>query len=343
MPRSAFGWDLIDFDKLKRPSTAFAASVYIFVFIILIVVLFLVGASIWRLIAGAGDYSSEKGADAARNLLFAIGAILAAPFIAWRTWISHLQWKNSNEQLAIQGETLNTSLLMKSIDMLGAMRDENIIKIDSDKNESYQNVKRKNLELRIGGILILKRIVISSEKESLYIIDILREYIVSNTQEAVVELDRNFSEEGSGGRSFNPESFKKSSIDVEICVKAISEISQKIGNHAKISLGKSLISNINLSKLDFKYIDMSDCYMICVDLSNASMDFCKIDGEKMFDCKFYGTNLALSYFESQPYKRFYHADDRTVLPSGYEYVVDYVNFIYQYKIEPSRYFVKKRN
>lgn len=340
MPRSAFGWDLIDFDRLKRPPTAFAASVYIFVFLILVVILALVGASLWRLVAGVGDYNSEKGADAARNLLLSIGAILAAPFIAWRTWISHLQWKNSIDQLKIQSETLNTSLLTKAVDMLGAMRDEHVEITNKDQSTTYQIIKRANPELRIGGILILKRIAMNSTKEIQYILDILKQYLSSNTEKERNNLEKILeSEEELQYHDYDWEYYKKSSIYVEVCIRSIIDISQIYGLHYDFSFGRSVISKVSMSGVAIEYFDMFDCYMVGVSFFGAKLDGCSIDGDKLIDCSFYGADLSTSFFSSRSGKRFYAIDDDTKIPEGYEFGVEKYRDP-DFEFEPRRFFVK---
>ncbi|PJA60330.1 MAG: hypothetical protein CO163_04350, partial [Rhodobacterales bacterium CG_4_9_14_3_um_filter_71_31] len=92
-----------------------------------------------------------------RNSLLVIGVIVGAPFVVWRTMIA-------DRQTAINQQTHYTDLYTKAVEMLGA-----------DKVEKRDGKERSvpNIEVRLGAIYALQRVMNQSDADYLPILKTL--------------------------------------------------------------------------------------------------------------------------------------------------------------------------
>ena len=90
-----------------------------------------------------------------------IATILGAPFIIWRSWVAHQDYKVKE-----QGHI--TDRINKAVENLGAHK----------TNKDRETIP--NLEVRIGGILALERIAQDSLRDHIQIMEILSAYIRKN-------------------------------------------------------------------------------------------------------------------------------------------------------------------
>jgi len=99
-----------------------------------------------------------------RNSLLVIGVIVGAPFVVWRTMIA-------DRQTAINQQTHYTDLYTKAVEMLGA-----------DKVEKRDGKERSvpNIEVRLGAIYALQRVMNQSDADYLPILKTLCAYVREN-------------------------------------------------------------------------------------------------------------------------------------------------------------------
>jgi len=99
-----------------------------------------------------------------RNSLLVIGVIVGAPFVVWRTMIA-------DRQTAINQQTHYTDLYAKAVEMLGA-----------DKVEKRDGKERSvpNIEVRLGAIYALQRVMNQSDADYLPILKTLCAYVREN-------------------------------------------------------------------------------------------------------------------------------------------------------------------
>ncbi len=322
----ANGWRLIDWDVFKRPPVWFAASCHILALAVICLLLFLTISALWRLAVGTGDYDHQAGADHARNLLIAVGAIVAAPFVVWRTWIVHQQWKTSTEQVQIQNDTLQTSLLTKAIEMLGSTR-EQISGASIDPKEPAGPDNRKeikkivpNTEARLGAMLILKRIANESPKDKLSIIEIFTSYLKEHTSYEYLSNINYIYNEGPEQGLFDPYETRRSESDIDLAIKTLISLNSDASD-TRISLDEVSISHIDLSNRSICNIDFSHSLLICVNFSNSTFKNCNIKIRNVFDCEFWGSDLSSANLIIYGHDRLQYIDENTKLPNNENYEI----------------------
>jgi len=179
------GWKVCDFSYFSHPHEGLAAAVYAIGSIVAAGLLVLGCIAVWSALTTlyGGLAVSALGFDAARNLLLGIGAVVASPFVVWRTFIAHNQWLVSHQQARTQTETLQTSLLTKAIEQLGAMREEK--RSFQDAEGKWQTVSETvpNLEVRLGAIYLLRRLAEDNARDHWPILETLCAYIRENSRE----------------------------------------------------------------------------------------------------------------------------------------------------------------
>jgi hypothetical protein len=169
------GWRLVDWTYFQHPHEFVSAPILLLLFLLGLGVLIGFGAAIWVLFENLGD--SSHGADNARNLLLTFGALIAAPFVVWRTWIAHQQWRVGVDQAKTQTETMQTGLLTKAIEQLGAMREEKVALQTEDGKWETRIETVPNIEVRLGAIYLLKRLAEDNDRDHGPILETLCAYV----------------------------------------------------------------------------------------------------------------------------------------------------------------------
>jgi hypothetical protein len=280
---------------------------------------------------GAGDYGGTAGADHARNLLIAVGAVLAAPFVVWRTWIGYQQWRTSTLQTDLQDETLNTSLISKAIELLGSMREVQALRKGPDGAEIREILIEKNVEARIGALVLLRRIGAESTRYRDAITILMIEYIKANTSEELRRLEAMLDDESMGHDPFGDyevsELFAPSTSDVALCLQYVLELTERTttqsgGSVGKISLSRSLISGVDISNRKIQNIDFSGTYLIAIDFSDSCIENCILVGFELFECQFFGSDLRKSELRARQGKTFDRINTETQFPSDFDLIIE---------------------
>lgn len=164
-------WLQIDAPWLRNPSPTAAGIVTAILGILgfgLIVVLLVLLARLFARVFGA-DIPTEE----LRNILIAIGALIGAPFLVWRTWVAHVAARANEEQAKIARENLYTTLFTKAVEQLGATR---------EIKEGSNSKTEPNIEVRLGAIYALERIAQDSERDHWPIMETLCAYVRNTTR-----------------------------------------------------------------------------------------------------------------------------------------------------------------
>lgn len=160
--RSPEFWPL----PLKQALTGFAAFTLVVIFFGILYLLF----DLLRLF-----FSDSVDKDRFSNIrtdLLILAALIGAPFLVWRTVLA-------SRQTEIQRENHFTDLFTKAIEQLGV--DKTVKRFEEINGEMKSiEVTEPNLEVRIGAIYALERIMRDSPKDAPAIADTIAAYIRNN-------------------------------------------------------------------------------------------------------------------------------------------------------------------
>lgn len=312
----AHGWRLTNWARVaKDPPIWLSAILHIAALVFSVTLVSLAFYAIFRLLVGTGDYSGPAGADHARNLLIALGAIVAAPFVVWRTWIGYQQWLTSVEQVNVQNETLQTNLLTKAIEMLSASSD--LQNIDDGAKQKY----KIKTEVRIGAILILKRIASESSKDSATIVDILAAYIIENTRDLYDSFIEQILDEKQEFGPFDSSDVSRSRSDIEKAFRVLIDLVIDSNYENVVSLPKAALTGISLAGKTIRNIDLSRTVLINMDFSNSILKNCTIGSNHMDSCDLSGADLTESKIELWGNRWLSGTDEFTKMPeTNYEVI-----------------------
>ncbi|MGJ4892830.1 pentapeptide repeat-containing protein [Bradyrhizobium sp. HKCCYLRH3099] len=187
------GWNVVDTKFLLSPPAWFSSGVYIIVLSLILFAGWLFFSSVFELASLLSNSDKKTSSEAAKNILLTIGAAIAAPFVIWRTWIAHQQWRIGERQTTNQIEAIQTGLLVKAIEQLGAVREEKIPINSSENSREKWETKSEtvaNIEIRVGAIYLLRRLAEDNERDRGPILQTLCTYIRENSQQEAVRWAR---------------------------------------------------------------------------------------------------------------------------------------------------------
>ena len=116
------GWAVLDLSKLRALPGVIFGFLYFVATLMGIYLLATAALLIFRTFHPVWTFE-ELRSDELKNLLIAIGAVIAAPFAIWRIIISHQMARAANDQATVARENHYTSLFTKAIEQLGATRE----------------------------------------------------------------------------------------------------------------------------------------------------------------------------------------------------------------------------
>ena len=118
--------------------------------------------------ANGGSTENTSLALSSLGLGALVVALLSAPFVIWRSWVAHKDYKVKE-----QGHI--TDRINKAVEGLGA---EKIVK--QAEGATTKEFTQPNLEVRIGAIYALERIAQDSLRDHIQIMEVLSAYIREN-------------------------------------------------------------------------------------------------------------------------------------------------------------------
>jgi uncharacterized protein YjbI with pentapeptide repeats len=135
-------------------------------------------------ISDLANEAKKDNFNALRNALFILAALIGVPFFLWRTGIAQSQASTSRDRAY-------TELFTKAIEQLGAEKPKKEDVLDKKGNLAKDNAGQPlmreiyvpNIEVRIGAIYALERIMNDSRKDAPAIVDTLAAYVRENCGE----------------------------------------------------------------------------------------------------------------------------------------------------------------
>lgn len=226
--------------------------------------------------------ASSKPFEGARNIAFALTALVGGPFLVWRTILADKQTRTAEKQTAIAQEKTNideqthfTTLYIKSIELLGATR---LVKKKDDDGKVYDDTEAA-MELRLGAIYALERIARDSWKDHWPIMEVLTAYI----------------------RESSPITEDVTLPDITVDIQAILTvigrrnkkwIKRERAHGHRLNLTKSNLTQIEFSEgADFSFTDFSQSNIVFaeaidVDFSHSKFDSAYLSAYELKCCDF---------------------------------------------------------
>ncbi|WP_342361539.1 pentapeptide repeat-containing protein [Terrarubrum flagellatum] len=303
------GWQAFDWDYWRKPHEGVAAALYGAI----VLVALLVGATAILLVVRTflPVWSSEKlGTDDLRNLLIAIGAIVAAPFAIWRIIISHWSAQAAREQAKISRENLYTSLFTKAVEQLGATREVKDTREIPDGSgqmlTKLETITRTvpNTEVRLGAIYALERIAQDSERDHWPIMETLCAYIRNNGRQPTTipqELLQSLSEKNAWIRlrKFVETSAQRPSPDVQAAIAVIGRSPRKARTYEK-----QLQTQPNdKERLDLRGVWLQRASFDGLELANVWLDDSRLEGSSFVGANLAGASLRGAHLEGSSLNR----------------------------------------
>lgn len=305
------GWGLIKPGYFTHPHEVVAATIYVVGTIIALLMICAFFASGWTLLVGLAD--TAKGAENARNLMLSIGAMVAAPFIVWRTWIAHQQWLVGVRQSDTQNQTMHSTMLTKAIELLGTMREEKTADQKPDGTLETRTETVPNIEVRLGAIYLLRRLAEDNARDHAPIIETLCDYIRQNSLQEKQKWERTRK---------NEEELPSPRADIQAAINVVGNRRlAALCEERKIEPRLSLIGaflpiykfdGLKLIKADFSYSDLRRTHFRDSVIGNAIFDHSQLQNTVFFksdlskiefsNSNFQNSNLLTSNFRHINFK-----------------------------------------
>ncbi|MEO0913866.1 MAG: pentapeptide repeat-containing protein, partial [Pseudomonadota bacterium] len=112
-----------------------------------------------------------------------LAAVVGAPFVVWRSWLA-------GRQVQINREGHYTDLFTKAVEQLGATKAkyEDVERRDPEGRlfTQREQTTERNMEVRLGAIYALERVMKDSTKDAGPIVETLSSYIKENCEDPVI-------------------------------------------------------------------------------------------------------------------------------------------------------------
>ncbi|MFM8607575.1 MAG: pentapeptide repeat-containing protein, partial [Hyphomicrobiales bacterium] len=296
-------WQIALFDRI--------AALFLFL-IILIVFGTLIGLLITFL-----DFGSDEAkitAESFNKILLGIGAVLAVPFLVWRTMIAQ-------DQNKIAQENTHSTTMAKAVEQLGAMKEEKLDDV---------SVTKPNIEVRLGAIYLLEKLAREHEQLHWPIMEILCAYIRENCDKLnppsveiqIAYATMNFDEESE--YLINNRQIDGPRVDIQAALIVIGRRSEqqrdwerklrKKSHHKlnyRLDLNSCQLAKMTFRGLNFEYAIFDNCCFerssfINVELNNAKMGDIHFEGGLIQDSNLSNTNLNWASFHGAKIERKYN-------------------------------------
>ncbi len=206
-------------------------------------------------VIGWGDFANEGmdtvQAEAVRNTGLVLAALIAVPFMIWRTSIAQRQADTAEQGLI-------TDRINKAVEGLGAVK---VVKINGDETTE------PNLEVRIGAIYSLERIAQDSDRDHIQIMEILCAYVRENAKQDSLTPTKNL------------ETRETPRNDIQATIDVLGRRTQH-----QIDLEWKTEFRLNLNKCNLDGVDFSDG-----NFSAASFVLCRLEAAFFRKSALHGT------------------------------------------------------
>ena len=243
-------------------------------------------------VAGLLDDAKENS-EALRNLSFLLAAVVGFPFLVWRAWVA--------ERQAVTAEDNSiTNSFSRAIEQLGATRE---VEAEGD---TVRKEHEPNIEVRLGALYTLERLMKASAKDHPAITDIIAAYIRENAP-PLPRHDKP-TEESEKDAPARPR------VDIQTALTIIGRNATpgRQVDLRRADLGRAelqganfdgallLEANLRGANLEGAFLQgasLQGAFLQRVNLRGASLEGAKLWGAKLMEANLWGTNLKWAFLQ----------------------------------------------
>lgn len=279
----------IDLQFILYPPSWLAITCTIFLILAALVLFFLAVVAMGRLAIDLLGSDHLRATEAIKSLLPIVAAVVGLPLIIWRLLILNQQTRISDAKTQIDRETHYTTIFSRSIEQLGETRDISDTR-ERDGNLEPTTRTVPNIEVRLGALYSLERLLRESSKDQPTIVETICAYIRENSP---ISLPN----EGASSTA-NLKLAPHDRADVQAALTILGRRPENIRRLAKkegwrLDLRKTNLTKYDLSRLNFERVDFSDSFLDEANLSESNF------AESVFrKARLRGANLRNSCFHS---------------------------------------------
>ena len=223
-------------------------------------------------VAGLLDDAKENS-EALRNLSFLLAAVIGFPFLVWRSWVAE-------RQAATAEDNSITNSFSHAIEQLGATRE---VEAEGD---TVRKEHEPNIEVRLGALYTLERLMKASAKDHPAITDIIAAYVRENAPVSP-NLEDN-EEDASRVPSDRPR------VDIQT---ALTIIGRNHKPETRVDLQKANLGGANLVRADLEGANLGGANLVRADLEGANLVRADLEGANLEGADLERANLVRAYLE----------------------------------------------
>jgi uncharacterized protein YjbI with pentapeptide repeats len=269
-PAGTVSWPVI-FSAIRSPPQWFANAATTVIFLIMAFLLFLAAVAIIRLAIDLLGSDHQQASEAVKSLLPIAAAVIGLPLIIWRLVILNQQTQISELKTQIDREIYYTSIFAKSVELMGSVRESK--SVGTDGNELTRSLP--NIELRLGGLYSLERLLAESITDQKAIIETLCAYIRDNSP---LEISESGAEAQKLFRGEHPPAATRRA-DVQAALTIIGRRTEYIrareaAEHWRLDLRSTNLIGYDFSHLNFDRADFNSSFLNASNLIGGSFEWC---------------------------------------------------------------------
>jgi uncharacterized protein YjbI with pentapeptide repeats len=279
----------IDLRSILYPPSWFAIVCTTFIILSALVLFSLAVVAIGQLAIDLLGGDHQRATEAIKLLLPIVAAVVGLPLIVWRLLILNQQTRISEAKTQIDRETHYTTIFSRSVEQLGQTRD---IRETRERDGNLETTTRTvpNIEVRLGALYSLERLLRESSKDQPTIIETICAYIRENSPIEPPNESRS--------SNANPRLAPHDRADVRAALTILGRRPESTRILAKkhgwrLDLRKANLTKYDLSRLNFERADFSGTFLDEANLSESNF------AESVFrKAQLRGANLRNSRFQS---------------------------------------------
>jgi len=272
----------------------------------------------------SGEPGKETFANI-RNSLFILAALIGIPFFFYRTWLAGKQTKTAEHQSETARDRAYTELFTKAIEQLGAEKPAKKVIMGIDQDPTTIDDYVPNIEVRIGAIFALERIMKDSDKDAAAVVDTLAAYVRENCGEPQ-ELECEIPEKQEGqsitdwvdaikkyfGNPLKPKEGSLAAraralknpatnrVDIKTALTVLGRrpLWLKDPSHFKDEKRQRAdLSNVNLQGWDLSGVDLEHCNLTNAKMQGAYISNTQMQGAYMRGAKMQGADMGFAQMQ----------------------------------------------
>ena len=251
--------------------------------------LFTIPQFLFLLLSGA-----NANAEALRNLSFVLAALMGFPFLIWRSWVAERQATTAEDNSI-------TNSFSRAIEQLGATRE-----VEAE-GESGRKEHVPNIEVRLGALYTLERLMKASAKDHPAITDIIAAYVRENAP-AIPDFVEHEEENANTTIAERIERLPAPREDIQTALTIICRsglpsmnldappidwhlLNATCADLRNATRAKSILSNANMIGVNLMQANLQEAELQTADLRGANLLFADLRGADLLLASLQGADL----------------------------------------------------